>query len=144
MSKVSGVSAASSQIRFGLPSSIWLLPSHVYENMDRWGEHGSPETAGERARDPVTLTLFSAECVSAMRPWVCLKVLGNPLDGKKGSLCRLLANSSRFSCAICLFFSGQQATHRDVFFSSIKTVFEALEVNKLDFVVQMAQMTIFP
>lgn len=49
-----------------------------------------------------------------------------------------------FSCAICLFFSGQQATHGDVFFSSIKMVFEALEVNKLDFVVQMAQMTIFP
>lgn len=70
MSKVRGVSAASSQIRFGLPpNSIWLLPTHVCENMERPGEHGSPESAAERACDLIPLTLFFS------RMWACDETL---------------------------------------------------------------------
>lgn len=65
------------------------------------------------------------------------------MDGKKGTLCPLMAKSLAFGVK-GLFFSGQQATHRECFLFKHKGCFKALKVNRLDLVVQMAQMTIFP
>lgn len=121
MSKVRRVRAASSQIKFELPL-LYLLTAYSCVLDRRW-ERRSPGCAGagEHSCDLVTSTHFPAECMFAMRPRVCPRELSQPLDGKKRTLCPFLAKSLAFGVK-GLFFSGQQATHRDVFFSSIKTV----------------------
>lgn len=136
MSKVRGVSAASSQIKFELPLDLITAcpcgPEHGQmrpRSPESAGWFGNFNTLFPQNLSYETLSLpKSTRAASGREERNAVSVLGKRfgLRSKRSVLFRAADDLQR-----CFLFQ-----HKDCF--------EALELNKFDLVVQMAQMTIFP